>query len=240
MNADKLSDLARLCRGRKILVIDDEKFSRAIVLRHLKDAGVEAVVQAASATEALQALMATPSDYCATICDFNMPVLTGLHFLKAVRTGFEGIANSLPVIMVTGFADSSLVGAALRLDVDAFVVKPVSRATLENRLRHALSVASAVSSPDAYAAIDVDRLVQAVLKPQAAAKQPVAAPVKEELAGTEMAIGLVTEGMILAVDLIAPSGELLLGAGFRLSGRIVGRLKELAEMGIVPTAIRVR
>jgi CheY-like chemotaxis protein len=120
--------------GKTALVVDDERFSRTIVAQQLKDMGALSVLMAGDGIEALD-LMAKHGKLIAfVIADFNMPVMHGLELLKAIRIGDGHVDRATPVAMVTGYSDKGLVDLALALDVNAFVIKPVSKESLEKRL----------------------------------------------------------------------------------------------------------
>ena len=67
-----------------------------------------------------------------------MPELHGLQLLKAVRTSQYGITRATPVTLLTGYSDKSLVDVALALDVNAFLVKPVSKGAFSARITQVL------------------------------------------------------------------------------------------------------
>lgn len=229
LDADILGKLGK----RKILVVDDERFSRSIVVRALAGAEVE---QAPDGADGLQALIRQPDDYAMAICDFNMPVMDGLRFLKGVRSALDGIRHSLPVLMLTGNSDSGLVKAALALDVDAFVLKPVAVTPLHGRIRHALTQRQDLKPPQHYAGINVEDL-SAQLLSAAAALSPKQAPAKDDEDGQGMRkLGLaeIEPGSILARDIRAPAGQVLVAEGATLSERLISRLKELNGMGVCP------
>ena len=231
MNLD--ADILDKVGKRKILVVDDERFSRSIVVRALTGAEVD---QAPDGAEGLYALIRQPDDYALAICDFNMPVMDGLRFLKGVRSGLDGIRHSLPVVMLTGNSDSGLVKAALMLDVDAFVVKPVAVTPLHSRIRHVMTQRQDLKPPQHYATINVED-VSAQLLSAAAALSHKQAPVKEEedIHGIHK-LGLtdIVPGAILARDIRASAGQVLVAEGATLSERLINRLKELHGMGVCP------
>src|SRR5690242_12489656 len=67
-----------------ILVVDDSKAMRMIVRRTLRQAGFHNDVQeASSGAEALAALQRGTFDL--VLCDWNMPEMTGIDFLKQLR-----------------------------------------------------------------------------------------------------------------------------------------------------------
>ncbi len=69
----------------KILIVDDSKAMRTIVLRNLKQAGFEAHTysEASNGAEALKAIQASPPDL--VLSDWNMPEMTGIELLTELR-----------------------------------------------------------------------------------------------------------------------------------------------------------
>lgn len=69
----------------KILVVDDSKAMRMIVLRTLRQAGYgdHATVEAGNGKEAFELLKKEPFDL--VLSDWNMPEMTGIELLTAVR-----------------------------------------------------------------------------------------------------------------------------------------------------------
>ncbi len=126
--------------GQSILVVDDERYSRTIVAHVLRDLGGPNVVQAQDGVDALEALDAAKGKFAFVISDFNMPRMHGLQLLKEIRVGHGQINRAMPFAMVTGFSEKHLVDLALALDVNAFLVKPVSKRGLEKRLEKMLRV----------------------------------------------------------------------------------------------------
>ncbi|MFQ5763622.1 MAG: response regulator [Rhodospirillales bacterium] len=121
-----------------ILLVDDVAFARRTVMRLFRGMGAPTVHQAVHGAQALKFLKSgKPVDF--VIADFNMPKFNGLQLLKAVRTGAAGVDRSMPVAFLTGFSDKHLVNMALALDVNAFLLKPVSKKTLSQRLEKMLA-----------------------------------------------------------------------------------------------------
>jgi two-component system chemotaxis response regulator CheY len=68
----------------KILVVDDSKAMRMIVKRHVGQAMPEAeLVEAENGAQALDMVRADAPDL--VLCDWNMPEMTGIQFLRALR-----------------------------------------------------------------------------------------------------------------------------------------------------------
>lgn len=231
-------ELSKLLRGRQALVIDDERFSRSIICRFLLELGLLETDQAKDGAEGLTRLATEGNASSLVICDFNMPVMNGLQFLKALRSGIQrSVRRDLPVIMLTGHSDHGLVGTAMALDVDAFLVKPVSKANLAGRLGHALSTTQDIKDASAYATVDVDKIAKRILSGAPAAKAK-GAPEKEAAKrGQRVELAMLKPNTTLSEDLVAPTGELLLAAGVVLSPRMVQRLQELPSLGINISAV---
>ncbi|MBA3032274.1 MAG: response regulator [Gammaproteobacteria bacterium] len=116
-----------------VLVADDDEFQRKIVARILAAANYH-VLLAASGFETLSLLRKTRPDLI--LMDVMMPDLNGIETtrrLKAVPQ-FVGI----PVIMITGNSEKSVVAGCLKAGAVGFLVKPVERDTLLAKVAQAL------------------------------------------------------------------------------------------------------
>lgn len=235
MTKDIASEVADLLQGRCVLIIDDQRLSRHIVTRFFAGTACTEPMQAKDGAEGLACLSEHGQSIGAVVCDFNMPGINGLQLLKAVRTGFSGIRNDLPVIMLTGNSDGQLVAVALALDVDAFLVKPVSQKTFMSRLRYVLAAQKTVKSPEECQAIDIDHLADLSSRADTAADTA-----EQALNGEEVALERVPVPCTLAEPIRSPSGDLLLAAGVVLTRRMADRLLELRDMGFPLTTIRIQ
>ena len=219
---------------KSVLVIDDEKFSRVIVRRALHPLEVR---EAPNGAEGLQAYLSDPS-IAMILCDFNMPVMDGLKVLKAIRSGFEGAHNAVPILMLTGNSDSALVRTALQLDVDGFIVKPISQSAIEARLKYVLTNPRDVRPPKYYQGIEVDSVSERLLKTLGTYVEE-----KKDAEGPaitterEIKLGDIPPNSLLTRDIKAPTGELLVAAGQVLSERLIRRLTELAPLGFAPKTV---
>ncbi len=124
----------RVSKGVRILVVDDFSTMRRIIRALLADLGYTDVHEAADGKAALALLESQPFDFMITDC--NMPGMTGLALLKAVRA--EPKTRTLPVLMVTaeGKRDQILESAAL--GISGYIVKPFTAETLKDRMESIL------------------------------------------------------------------------------------------------------
>jgi len=114
----------------KILVVDDFSTMRRIVKNLLKDLGFTNTVEADDGKTALPILQAGGIDFLVT--DWNMPGMTGIDLLKAVRSDPEMV--DLPVLMVTAEAKREQIIMAAQAGVNGYVIKPFTAATLKEKI----------------------------------------------------------------------------------------------------------
>lgn len=208
----------------EILVVDDVKFTRSTLVRMLQGLGCKAVHEAGDGREALDLLGRQPGIAC-VVTDLDMPQLDGLGLLQAIRCGSGGTPRDLPVVLFTGDSDFERLGAALLLDLDAFLPKPASRQGLGKCLERVFGPRQ--ESEFAIAAAETYRGVP--LGPAPAPPPPSAAAQREERRPLEQ----LPEDGVLARDLLFRNGRLLLPAGTRLTPRILQRLRELEPMASI-------
>lgn len=121
-----LKDMAEL----RVLLAEDESQARAYVRMILRDLGVVAITEAEDGHAALACFTGHENDFDIIICDWKMPRLSGLEFLKMVRT----VRPDMPFLMVTGLATMIAVEEAMAHDVTAYIAKPFAPEQLEEKL----------------------------------------------------------------------------------------------------------
>jgi two-component system chemotaxis response regulator CheY len=114
----------------KILVVDDFSTMRRIVKNLLRDLGFTNTVEADDGKTALPILEAGGIDFLVT--DWNMPGMTGIDLLKAVRSNPDLV--NLPVLMVTAEAKREQIIMAAQAGVNGYVIKPFTAATLKEKI----------------------------------------------------------------------------------------------------------
>ncbi len=114
----------------KILVVDDFSTMRRIVKNLLRDLGFTNTVEADDGKSALPILEAGGIDFLVT--DWNMPGMTGIDLLKAVRSNSDLV--DLPVLMVTAEAKREQIIMAAQAGVNGYVIKPFTAATLKEKI----------------------------------------------------------------------------------------------------------
>ncbi len=115
-----------------ILVVDDEKNIRRTLRMVLETEGY-AVLEAESAEQALDLLQAEPLDL--GVFDVRLPGMDGLALLSKARE----LWRDLPVIVISGHADTPDVVEAMKRGAVDFFSKPVDRDRVVVSVRNALS-----------------------------------------------------------------------------------------------------
>ncbi|WP_097460344.1 chemotaxis response regulator CheY [Mangrovitalea sediminis] len=117
-------------KNMKILIVDDFSTMRRIIKNLLRDLGFTNVDEADDGNSALPMLQTGKYDFLVT--DWNMPGMTGIDLLKAVRA--DNGLKSLPVLMVTAEAKRDQIVAAAQAGVNGYVVKPFTAAVLKEKI----------------------------------------------------------------------------------------------------------
>jgi len=120
-----------------VLVVEDQQMIREIIVAILRALGCGIIRSAARGDEALAMVEQDPPDLI--LCDIGMEPIDGFEFVEQMqKKGFDG-PKRVPTIYLTAHSTSEFVTRAKQLGVDAYIVKPVKRAVLEDRIRHVLS-----------------------------------------------------------------------------------------------------
>jgi two-component system chemotaxis response regulator CheY len=114
----------------KILVVDDFATMRKVVRNLLKQVGYDDIVEAEDGVMAMKALKSQKIDVI--VSDWNMPNMSGLELLKAVRADAD-LAKT-PFLMVTAEALQDNVVAAVKAGVNNYIVKPFTAEVLNEKI----------------------------------------------------------------------------------------------------------
>jgi two-component system chemotaxis response regulator CheY len=115
----------------RLLVVDDFMTMRRVLRSLLHEMGLDDVDEAADGAAALERLGAEPVDV--VITDIEMPTMNGFDLLASIKK--DPALKHLPVLMVTAEARKDEIVRAVQAGAAGYLVKPFSRAVLEERLR---------------------------------------------------------------------------------------------------------
>jgi len=119
-----------LDKNMKILVVDDFSTMRRIIKNLLRELGFTNIVEADDGQTALPKLKAGGIDFLVT--DWNMPGMTGIELLKAVRAD-PALADT-PILLVTAEAKREQIVEAAQAGVNGYVIKPFTAGTLKEKI----------------------------------------------------------------------------------------------------------
>jgi DNA-binding NarL/FixJ family response regulator len=106
---------------KKILCIEDDRETAALVAEELLDRGFEVRV-AYGGQEGLLAIMKATPDL--VLCDASMPVMTGFEVLDRLKE-FAPRLGRIPFVFLTALADRDNELKGRRLGADDYVTKPI-------------------------------------------------------------------------------------------------------------------
>ena len=114
---------------KSFLVVDDSRVIRNVARRILEALGFK-VDEAADGQQALDACRRTMPD--AILLDWNMPVMDGISFLRALRADPGG---STPVVLFcTTETEMTKIQQAIEAGANEYIMKPFDSEIVESKL----------------------------------------------------------------------------------------------------------
>lgn len=262
----------KVLEHRRILVVDDQKFIRGLVAQGLKGVGAE-VVEAGDGFEALTILglqddlsgstidslrrqrpdmfdtgRTVRSKFDAVITDIRMGPMNGLEMLKALRAGMCKASRDLPVVIMSAHSDDALIGAAIALDANGFIAKPVSQKAIVERLLRSLKMHLPLKEPEVYRMLIIPELDEVTLETDVVnlAESVVAVIRAGDVAAASglrtltVAWEALALGDVLADNLTTKAGRLVAPAGTRVTEVLVAALGDLSHLTELAPTVSVR
>ena len=130
-------DMASGTRGR-ILIIDDEADVREVLKIHLESGGYR-VIEANNGEEGIKKMRegANLLQVGLIITDIRMPKVNGVEAIDYLRTN----APSKPILVLTGYPDTDLAISLLKKGVKEYLVKPIDKKVLLEKVKKVLGSA---------------------------------------------------------------------------------------------------
>lgn len=114
----------------KFLIVDDFSTMRRIVRNLLKELGYNNADEAEDGQVGLNKLRSGVFNF--VVSDINMPNMNGFEMLREIRADEQ--LKKLPVLLVTAEAKKEDIVLAAQLGANGYIVKPFTKATLEEKL----------------------------------------------------------------------------------------------------------
>ena len=120
---DRLQEIA--CRGKQVLLVEDNELNLEIAVELLKYAGLEITI-AKNGLEGLDKFKAAPpGTYTLILMDIQMPVMNGLEAAKAIRALPVKDAQTIPIVAMTANAFPEDIAATLQAGMNEHLSKPI-------------------------------------------------------------------------------------------------------------------
>lgn len=117
---------------KRCLIVDDSRVVRKVASRIIRDLKFD-VAEAADGAEALEQCRKQMPD--AVLLDWNMPVMNGLDFLRALRR--EPGGKTPVVLFCSSENDADHIGEAIRTGANEFIMKPFDAEIIESKFTEA-------------------------------------------------------------------------------------------------------
>ncbi len=114
--------------SKRILIADDSRMMRNIIIRSLQALGITEVVEAEDGNQAVERFEA--GAFSLVLTDWNMPHKSGLDAAREIRAK----DSTVPIIMITTESEKRQVLAAIAAGVTDYLVKPFSPEALRDKV----------------------------------------------------------------------------------------------------------
>ncbi len=122
-----------------VLIVNDMKSMRSIIKKTLRHLNIGRNIYFAENGKAgLHILHEKKVDMA--IVDWKMPVMTGAQMLEKIRTDPQ--LRDMPVLMITAECERDIVYEVAEIEVDGYLLKPLTPVMLEDKIRHAVEKAN--------------------------------------------------------------------------------------------------
>ena len=118
-----------------ILIVEDNVHFRTLIHSILEALGIQDLEEARDGAEAIEILGEMQPDL--VILDWKMDGMDGVECVRQIRA-LEDVNRFVPIIMVTGYTETSLKREARDAGVNDFLGKPISPQSLLGRIVHVM------------------------------------------------------------------------------------------------------
>ena len=194
----------------KLLLVDDEP----LIIRGIKSfvdfdkLNISEVYEAKNGEEALQLYQRYLPDL--VLADINMPKMNGLEFSKKVKQ----INPNVKIAMITGYDYFDYAVTALKVGVDDYILKPVSRTDIEQVLAKLLEKVKAVHEQSKIQEV-VQELISNTGTLNTGYKQQIQEILEEQLSNNQFSLSFLADKMSLSPGYLSGLFKSLYGKSFQ-------------------------
>ena len=120
----------------RVLCVEDNPNLRKVLVNIVRKIGYTDVVEAEDGVQAWEQI--EQGGVGLVLTDWSMPRMNGMELLQKIRRGKRKIAQ-LPILMITAADTKSSIVDAAESGVDAYVIKPFSVGTIQEKIEEALA-----------------------------------------------------------------------------------------------------
>ena len=121
-------------QGMRVLVVDDSRTLRKLLIRELNLVGITNIQEATDGAEAVERVRAEPFDLM--LLDMEMPELDGLDVLGLIKS--DPVLSYLPVIVISGGEQFSKTVECIQIGAEDYLPKPFDPILLRARVYSSL------------------------------------------------------------------------------------------------------
>ncbi len=121
----------------KVLVVDDTKSMRTLIVSVLKALKVGTVLEASNGKQGFDLCRLHNPDII--LVDWLMEPINGIELTKQIRNDSESPNRMAPIVLITGYSARPRVEEARDAGVTEFLVKPFTATDLTRRLQHVIN-----------------------------------------------------------------------------------------------------
>lgn len=222
---------------KNILVVEDDDFTRKLILQVLHDLGFVHITEGNSAESAIKLLESCTFDLIIT--DIQMAGMNGLKFVQLIRTGKTHAKPESRIVVLTALSSTWVLSAALALDINGFLVKPIVPAILGEKLTQALSEKLHLHPKLAYESVKTestgitsvdDRQSNPHRGPAITLGVRKTSSINERVKVHHLSLQELRPGMILHDGLHFSDGTLLLSPGHIFTDISINRTRDLRSL----------
>lgn len=132
MSLHQSPEIASLLASLRVLIIEDNSFTRRINRALLAHVGIKTIHEAVDGISGIEAIRKYAPDL--VIVDWDLPLLTGSELVRMVRSPDTFPLHDVPIIVLTCHGERWRVIEAQRCGAHEFLVKPASAQAVLDRI----------------------------------------------------------------------------------------------------------
>lgn len=135
-NEKIMSTYVTFDKSIRVLCAEDNPQLRKVLVNIIKKIGYTDVVEAEDGVQAWEHVES--GEVGLVLTDWSMPRMNGMELIQKIRRS-RGKIGKLPILMITAADTKSAIVDAAEAGVDAYIIKPFSVGTIQEKIEEALA-----------------------------------------------------------------------------------------------------